>query len=175
MSIELKVVTSYLLKFKLVTKPLFFTIAVPSVAVTMLSNSSEAIYFLLGALFADFTTGICASYTKEKKLNPLVKIRQVIKSEKLRKSIIKTTTYFIIILAIYEIDRILGLKPIKFESISDMNFTFTFITIGLCISIELWSVFMENLPECGFDIVERLKNVFTGVKKIKNEITDTNG
>ena len=172
MNLEIKLFTGYLLKFKLVTKPLFLAIAVPSVAVTMISDSSEAIYFLLGALFVDFVTGICASYLTAKSLNPVVTFRQVISSEKLRKSIVKTATYFIIVLAVFEIDRVLKLRPIKFQSISDVHFTFTFITIGFCIAIELWSIFMENLPLCGFDIVDRLRSVFTGVKKIKNEITE---
>ena len=172
MNLEIKLFASYLLKFKLVTKPLFIAITVPTVALTVISDSTQAIYYLLGALAVDFITGVGASYWVEKEINPVVKLRSIIKSEKLRKSMIKTAAYAMIVIAIFKLEKLLLLKPIQFQSFSDAHFTFTFISIGLCISIELWSIFMENLPKCGFDLISRLRNIFTGVKKIKNEISE---
>lgn len=172
MNLEIKLFTSYLLKFKLITKPLFITITVPTVALTVISDSTQAIYYLLGALLIDFITGVGASYWTEKIKKPNVKIREVIRSEKLRKSMIKTAAYIFIIIAVFKLEKLLMLKPIQFQSVSNAHFTFTFITIGLCISIELWSIFMENLPKCGFDLVSRLRSVFMGVKNIKNEISE---
>ncbi len=165
----MKILTiSYFLKFKLISNPLFMLIVIPSIALTTtVSDSKQAVKYLLFALFADFITGIWASCKKEKK-----PILQVIKSEKLRRSMIKTTSYIVVIISVLKLEELLKIKPIHFETFSELHFTFTFISIGLCIAIELWSIIMENLPICGFDFVGKLRVIITGVKKIKTEIND---
>jgi len=159
--------------------PLSFYLTV-FLAMTMFQQS---LYFLLGVFIIDFGTGIYASYIETKKEVDLVKgtinikvkiaiLKDTIKSEKLRKSAVKAIVYLLLIILSYGIEKIASIKPFSFESISDASYTFSTLAAGFCIAIELWSIFIENLPRAGFDIVKTFSKAFTKAKEIKKDITE---
>ena len=156
---------SYLLKFRLLANPKFLTIVIPTVVVAV-ADDKDALRILIIAMLLDFVTGILASWNEAKKAREPFKIT----SHKLRRSLIKTITYFAVIYFVYEITMILHIKNFHFDSFDTLDFTPTFVTIGVCAAVEIWSIFMENLPRAGYDIVGSIRALFTGISKLKQEI-----
>ena len=72
----------------------------------------------------------------------------------------------------YALEKIASIKPFNFESFSDASYTFSTLAAGFCIAIEVWSIFIENLPRAGFDIVKTFTKAFAKAKEIKKDITE---
>lgn len=114
-------------------------------------------FIALGIAFTfDFITGTAASWYENKKQNKKPKI-YFIESRKLRRTIIKATTYLIFIMmsgGFYFLffDGTFGLP------ISTKTFTIIEITFGMCIAVECWSI-LENFKRLGFDIVGKITNM----------------
>jgi len=148
-----------------------------------LTMFQQSLVLLLAVFIIDFLTGIYASYIETKKKAGLavgtisikVKIgifKETVDSEKLRKSAVKAIVYLLLVTLSYALEKIASIKPFNFESISEVAYTFSTLSVGFCIAIEAWSIFMENLPRAGFDIVKTFTKAFNKAKEIKNDITD---
>lgn len=148
-----------------------------------LTMFQQSLSLLLAVFVVDFLTGIYASYLKTKAeanllrgtINIKVKIgifKDTIKSEELRKAAVKGIVYILLIILCYLLEKIASIKPFNFESISNVSYNFSTLATGFCIAIEVWSIFIENLPKAGFDIVKTFTKAFSKAKEIKNDITD---
>lgn len=143
----------------------------------------QSLVLLLGVFLLDFLTGLYASYIESKREANLVKgtisikvkigiFSDTIKSEKLRKSAVKAIVYLLLVILSYIVEKIASLKPFSFESISTESYTFSTLAAGFCVAIEVWSIFIENLPRAGFDIVKTFTKAFAKAKEIKKDITE---
>ena len=173
------------LSFKgMLGKPLFtFSLVGLLVAFMELTMFQQALALLLIVTVIDFITGIYASYLEVKQKANLIKgtitikvklgiLIEAIESEKLRKSAAKTIVYLLLVILSYIIEKIAVIKPFNFESISDAHYTLSTLAAGFCIAVELWSIFLENLPKCGFDIVKTFTKAFTKAKEIKKDLME---
>lgn len=170
--------SQYFIKMGIKIKALFSspsgTIAGASlVGVSVLSSVQMALLLLLGLYLFDFITGIGASWIEKSKLEkvrPVIKERNLISSEKLKLSLVKAFTYTSTILAINMVERVFSIKPYLFPSVSEVPMTITLIFIGLCCSIEFYSIFFENFKRMGFDIPQKIKEAVKGLKSFFSEV-----
>lgn len=173
------------LSFKgMLGKPLFtFSLFSILIAFTELTMFQQSLFLLLLVTVIDFLTGIYSAYLEVKQKANLIKgtitikvkfgiFIEAIESEKLRKSAAKTVVYLLLVILSYVIEKIAVIKPFNFKSISDVEYTLSTLSAGFCIAVELWSIFMENLPKCGFDIVKTFTKAFTKAKQIKKDLTE---
>ena len=167
------------------TKPLGLVITIPSLTIMAKSTDvTQAIKFLILVYFIDFVTGIYASYTEAKEVkksnndfdNKIIsKIKLIfdtISSEKLRKSVVKAITYLLLILLVFFVEKIFLIKAFQIVSISDKQWTITLVAASVCIVIEMYSIFIENLKRAGFDIISKVISIFTKYKKIKEKLEE---
>lgn len=139
------------------------------VTVSAMTNTEKAIYLLIVFYIFDFITGILASWRekiKAEKIDPSLKEKDLISSEKLKLSGIKAFTYATAILAVWAIEKVFIIKSFKLDVISNEDMTITLIFIGFCCSVEFYSIFFENFKRAGFDIKKNLFKVIEEVKKI---------
>lgn len=173
------------LSFKgMLGKPLFtFSLVGLLVAFTELTMFQQSLFLLLLVTVIDFITGIYASYLEVKKKANLIKgtvsikvkfgiFIEAVESKKLRESAAKTVVYLLLVILSYIIEKIAVIKPFNFESVSEAHYTLSTLAAGFCILVELWSIFLENLPKCGFDIVKTFTKAFTKAKQIKKDLTE---
>ncbi|MCO6147534.1 phage holin family protein [Flavobacterium sp. NRK1] len=157
-------------------KPDSFTYFLPAIVIPVLTTPQKAI-ILLGLFFTlDFITGICASYIEFKKnILPLPgsEKQYVLQSAKLRLSVIKFITYGLAIIIAYAIEWtfIIG----EFEPHSKLQkMTLTTFVIAFCCTIEIYSIFFENIKRMGFDIIQKVKNISKEGWKLYKTITNDN-
>ncbi len=176
-----------ILTFKgmLISKPMcIIPLSAYLTAFLALTVFQQSLYLLFGVFIIDFLTGIYASYIETKKEASLLKgtvsikvklgiFKDTIKSEKLRKSGVKAIVYLLLVLLSYAVEKIASIRPFSFESVSTVSYTFSTLAAGFCFAIEVWSIFLENLPRAGFDIVKTFTSAFNKAKEIKNDISDT--
>lgn len=171
-------------KGMIISKPIcILPLSIYLTAFLALTVFQQSLFLLLGVFIIDFGTGIYASYIEDMKevnlikgtINVKVKIgifKETIKSEKLRKSAVKAIVYLLLVILSYAVEKIASLKPFNFENISTTSYTFSTLATGFCIAIEIWSIFIENLPRAGFDIVKTFTKAFNKAKEIKKDITE---
>ena len=163
-----------------VKKPI---VVIPAIGIIELSNIqvSLALFFVL--LFFDFLTGVLASYTEWKKLGKNTKFfkdrEDGFTSEKWKKSLVKTITYFLFILTTWCIEKVFQIKPFELQYTEIKLVTITLIAIAISCGIEFYSIFFENLPTAGFSIEDesmkafnKVKSIFTKVKNFKDGQVD---
>lgn len=166
----------------MISKPLF-TVSLSAILATFLQLTTfqQSLYLMFGVFVIDFITGIYASYIGFKKQQELIpgtitiKVKigifiAVVESEKLRKSAVKAIVYLLLISLSYAVEKIASIKTFTFESFSDKAYTFSTIVALFCVAIEVWSIFLENLPRAGYDIVGSFTKAFTKAKEIKKDI-----
>jgi hypothetical protein len=138
----------------------------------VLSTVQQAILFLLALFVLDFATGLAASITeqrKEHKIKPPAEKENIISSEKLKLSLVKLFTYTSVILSVYGIEVIFQINKFFFPSITNLEVTITLIVIGLCTTIEFYSIFFENFKRMGFDIVSGITKSTRAIKNVYSE------
>ncbi len=139
------------------------------VAISVLSSIQKALLLLVLFFVLDFITGIIASWKvkrEEEKLNPELKDKALISSEKLKLSAVKAFTYASAILGVWGIEKVFFIKTFKFDNVSTENLTITLIFTGFCCAIEFYSIVFENFKKMGFDIAKRFLRVVNSIKKI---------
>jgi phage-related holin len=139
------------------------------VAFSVLTSIQKALLLLLLFFVLDFITGIIASWKvkkEEEKLNPELKDKALISSEKLKLSAVKAFTYASAILGVWGIEKVFFIKTFKFDNVSTEDLTITLIFTGFCCAIEFYSIVFENFKKMGFDIAKRFVKVVNSVKKI---------
>lgn len=143
----------------------------PVVVASTIVNVKSVIVLLIALMIADFATGILASYTvwKKEHAGKLEKPR-LISSQKLIKSGYKIFFYFSIIIVSYAIEKIFFINTFSF-SFSVANFTVTTMATAFLCLIELFSIFAENLPKVGFDVIEMTKKIYKKFIATKSDFT----
>ncbi len=131
-----------------------------------------AIILLIGFTIVDFGTGVLASWCrfnakkKAKQLTDKEVKKGWFSSEKWKLSLVKVITYFFFILLTYEVQNVFKVKTFAFEKYTEVEFSITLFAIAICIAIEFYSIFWENLPRAGFDIPKKIIDVFKAFKKL---------
>jgi len=139
------------------------------IAVSVLTSIQKALLLLLLFFILDFITGILASWKikkEEEKLDPTLKAKALISSDKLKLSAVKAFTYASAILGVWGIEKVFFIKTFKFDNVSTEDLTVTLIFTGFCCAIEFYSIVFENFKKMGFDISKRFLRVVNSVKKI---------
>ena len=95
-------------------------------------------------------------------------------SEKWKKSLVKTITYFLFILTTWSIEKVFQIKPFNTSYSNIGNITITLGAIGLSCGIEFYSIFFENLPNAGFNIEDRFLKLFNKIKSIFTKVKNFN-
>ena len=168
-------------KFTLITyffkKPIVILFAaVPSLVLTPVVDLKASAWILFWLFLADFITGVTASYFDWKKSAKKDKWffgrGEGFSSDKFKKMFVKAIVYMVTPLAANKFQQTYFLKNLKYESVSDAEITVaTFFILIFCIN-EGFSIFHENLPRCGFNLIERLKKIaklFYSTKKSLND------
>lgn len=133
---------------------------------TTLNTPHQAILLLLFCLITDFITGLIASWIENNKKADLPHHNEnIIKSAKLRLTAIKFVSYSLGILGAWGIETIFLIKKIPSGYISTTELTLTTYVIGFFITIEVYSVFFENIKRMGFDIIQKSKIILNEIWK----------
>lgn len=144
------------------------------ITASAMTNTEKAVYLLVAFYVLDFITGILASWKEKKQaeeLDPSLKEKNLISSDKLKLSGIKAFTYASAILAVWGIEKVFIIRSFKLSHISNEDMTLTLIFIGFCCAIEFYSIFFENFKRAGFDIKKNFTKVMTEVKKTITKLT----
>ena len=152
-------------------------VLIPTIGVLELTNLQLALALLFGLLFIDYITGVLASWINHKKLFGTSFWKDSINgfsSEKWKKSLVKTITYFLFILTTWAIEKVFQIKPFNTFYSDIGNITITLGAIGLSCGIEFYSIFFENLPKAGFNIEDSFLKLFNKIKSIFTKVKNFN-
>jgi hypothetical protein len=164
----------------LIKKPALLIPVVPIVAATTIVVDFEITFKILGWFFlADLSTGLCASYCRWKKSDHIDrwflgrgKDKEGFSSDKAKQMGVKAVIYLVVPLALVRLQNVFYLKNLKYDTISEAEFQLGTLAIILFCFIEGFSIFHENLPDCGFNLWQRIKKMIGFYKEIKNEISE---
>lgn len=169
-------------KFTLITiivkKPLLLLPIVPVVAAATIVVDFEGMLIVLFWFFiADLASGLYASYCRWKKSDHVDRWffgrgKEGFSSDKAKQMGIKAAIYIIVPLALIRLQEVLYIKNLKYDTISEAEFQFGTIAIILFCLIEGFSIFHENLPDCGFNLWQSIKKMIGFYKEAKKEITE---
>lgn len=168
----------FTLMIEFFNKPLIGLVAiVPTIAVVPVVDFWSAVYLLRILFVGDLITGLSASYFEWKKLpNKTEKWffgkGEGFSSDKFKKMFVKLCIYLGTPYVVQKFQETFQIKNIKYESISDAEYTLATILIIIFCLNEGFSIFHENLPKCGFNLWERIKKMIGFYKKVKNEISE---
>lgn len=162
---------------ELINKPIIGLLAlISTVSVTPVVDFWSAVY-LLGLFFlGDLISGLVASYFEWKK-NPLREERwffgkgEGFSSDKFKKMFIKLMIYIGTPFIVQKFQETFRLHNLKYETISDAEFSIATVLIVIFCLNEGFSIFHENLPKCGFNIWERIKKIIGFYKEVKKDLT----
>lgn len=161
---------------ELLNKPLAGAVALTSTAVAVQVVSFWGAVNILTILFvADLFTGTLASYfTWKAKSNRKDKWffgkGEGFSSDKFKKMFVKLMVYLGTPIVINKFQNIFLIKNLKYSTISEAEIELTtFVVLIFCLN-ELYSIFNENLPKCGFNIFDKIKKMIGTYKDIKEQI-----
>lgn len=155
----------------MITKPVSI-LAVPVIAgLSLKSDTSSMLIILIVAIMLDFVTGMIGSYVEFKNGTATKPKVYFIESSKIRKSIVKSVSYLllIVLVALFEIAFFTVNIPRLSEITLSRSLTGVEITIGICFLIEFWSI-LENFKRAGVDIIGKVAAVFNKIKSAKDNI-----
>ena len=153
------------------------TVLIPTIGVLELTNLQLALSLLFGLLFIDYITGVLASWINHKKQFGTSFWKDSVNgfsSEKWKKSLVKTITYFLFILTTWSIEKVFQIKPFNTSYSNIGNITITLGAIAFSCGIEFYSIFFENLPKAGFNIEDRFLKLFNKIKSIFTKVKNFN-
>lgn len=168
-------------KFSLIAlffkKPILLVPVVPVIAATKIVVDFESMgWILLGFFIADLISGLFASYFRWKKSEHIDRWffgkGEGFSSDKAKKMGLKLFVYLSVPLMLIQLQKVLFLKNFKYDRLSDAEFELATISLIVFCLIEGFSIFHENLPDCGFNLWQSIKKMIGVYKEIKNEITD---
>lgn len=176
------VFTHYILKILIPFKKggidLFFYFGtIFSLNIVVFSDIQKAFLLLFLAIFSDFITGVYASQHEYVKKNSIKgfknKIRvfffEVFRSVKIRRSVLKTISYFLIILLAYFIETVFFLNKIPTQEVRE-DLKITIWTITICSAIEIYSAIFENIKKSGLDFKESVLKSLKGIQELYKDI-----
>ena len=152
-------------------------VIIPTIGILELNNLQLALALLFGLLFIDYITGVLASCINHKKnfgTNFWKDSVNGFSSEKWKKSLVKTITYFLFILTTWSIEKVFQIKPFNTSYSNIGNITITLGAIAISCGIEFYSIFFENLPKAGFNIEDRFLKLFNKIKSIFTKVKNFN-
>lgn len=144
-----------------------FAIAIPT-----LTTPQQSTILLLISIILDFITGLLANWfeIKKNKKAPGNNESYVIDSAKLRLTAVKIGCYTMGILGAWGIETIFLIQKIPSGYFSTQELTLTTFVIGFFCTIEIYSIFFENIKRMGFDIIQQLKTISSEVWKLYKTI-----
>ena len=148
-------------------------VLIPTIGILELTNLQLALALLFGLLFIDYITGVLASWINHKKQFGTSFWKDSVNgfsSEKWKKSLVKTITYFLFILTTWSIEKVFQIKHFNTSYSNIGNITITLGAIAISCGIEFYSIFFENLPRAGFSIEDKCTKVFDKVKSIFTKV-----
>jgi hypothetical protein len=165
----------------LFSKPLGILTMFCIVTMPALTTTQMTLMFLGGLFIGDFITGIMASYYEFKKSLPVLPgsgKRYVLSSAKMRMSGVKFITYAMGIVSAYALETIFLIDKFKPTYITKQHLTLTtIVTLFFCV-IEFYSIFFENIKRMDFDIIQKVKSIFSAgwdiYKSAKDEKKESN-
>ena len=152
-------------------------VLIPIIGILELNNLQLALALLFGLLSIDNITGILASWINHKKnfkTNFWKDSVNGFSSEKWKKSLVKTITYFLFILTTWSIEKVFQIKPFNTSYSNIGNITITLGAIAISCGIEFYSIFFENLPRAGFSLEDKFMKAFNKVKSIFTKVKNFN-
>lgn len=154
-------------------------VLIPAIATLpfVLTNTQKAIAVLIVLMIFDFLTGIGASYfkkKKEEKINPELKEKSLISSEKLKKSGVKFLLYSMTIFSSYFMGVIFQLKTFTIV-VSNLEMNLCIGVIGFWCLVECYSIFFENFKDMGVDIKVIVKKISSLIMFFKEKATEVCG
>lgn len=154
-------------------------VIVPTLGFLTVSDCTLGVFLLLGLMALDFVTGVLASWNmwKSSKIESNF-WKYGFSSSRIRLSIAKSVTYFLLIICSYGIEQIFKIKSFGSNSYTEHELTISLLAIAFACSIEFYSIFFENLPKAGFDIWSYFKKmtskIKSGISTIKDITKDDN-
>lgn len=155
-------------------KPIvLITTVVPVALTSKVIDIYEAATILTALFIGDFATGLLASYfewkkKKVKKDKYFFGKGEGFSSDKFKKMFVKGMVYLGFPMFLIKFQQIFQIRTFSIESVSEAELDLVTIIILIFCLNELFSIFRENLPRCGFDIVDRIKKMIGVYKEIKN-------
>ena len=152
-------------------------VIIPTIGILELNNLQLALALLFGLLFIDYITGVLASWINHKKNFGTSFWKDSVNgfsSEKWKKSLVKTITYFLFILTTWSIEKVFQIKYFNTSYSNIGNITITLGAIAISCGIEFYSIFFENLPKAGFDIEKKFMKLFDKAKSIFTKVKNFN-
>lgn len=148
--------------------------AVPTL--TPLVVDFESVSYILFWLFmADLFSGIAASYFMWK-AKPDKSDRwffgngEGFSSDKAKKCFVKIIIYTGTPYCLLNFQRTFFIKNIKVKSLTEAEMDYATALIAVFCLIELFSIFHENLPKCGFNIFRIVKKMLGVYKEFKSDL-----
>ena len=174
------VYSQYILKIGVKMKAIMST---PSTAIagasvvglTLLTSVQLGIWLLVVFSTFDFLTGVGASWVvkkKAEKLDPELKEKNLISSDKLKLSLVKNFVYFSFILMVHLVEVTFKIKTYKMDFLSEEAMSITLIAIGICCGIEVYSIVFENFKTMGFDLAAKITQTTKAIKKLYSEVKE---
>lgn len=161
---------------ELFSKPTGYILTLGFVALSEMTTTQKTLLLLAVLFIFDFITGVWASYAEFKKSLPVTPgsgKRYVFSSAKMRLSAVKFITYGMGVIVSFFVESIFVIQEFEPSHISTQKLTLTTVVTLFFCSIEFYSIFFENIKRMGFDIIQKVKNIFRDgwglYKSVKNE------
>lgn len=163
----------------LIKKPMLLGITLIASTVTALvvdfNPAKDALLYLF---LADLVSGLLSSwFTWKAKVDK--KDRHFFgsgdegfSSDKLKKLGVKVIVYSAAPYYMVKFQECFMFKNVKYDKISDAEFTLSAVLILIFCANEIFSIFFENLPKCGLDVPNKIKKFIKWFYTSQKEITD---
>lgn len=144
------------------------TLLLASFSILALTSTQMAICLLLLATFFDYITGVLASYYKHLEKGEEGDVW--FSSDKSKMYLVKCITYFLFILLTWGVERVFEIKTFKIEGITHLDLNITMFSIAMCVAIEFYSIFWENLPRAGMDVPKKVVSISKSIWDLFNQV-----
>lgn len=160
-----------------IKKPTAIIVAASAtVAISTVVSFEGVAWILFIMFFCDLASGLGASYCIWKKSAHNERWffgkGEGFSSDKFKKCFVKAIVYLGLPYLLIRFQQVLMLKNIKYERLSDAEFEWATIALIVFCLCEGFSIFHENLPECGFNLWHQIKKMIGFYKEAKKEITE---
>jgi hypothetical protein len=148
-----------------------------AVAISPVVDFWSAVILLGFFFFGDLVTGILASYftwkkDKERTDKWFFGKGEGFSSDKFKKMFVKLMIYLGAPCVLQYFQNTFKIHNIKYAPISDAEFTIATALILIFCANEGFSIFHENLPKCGFNLWQSIKQMIGFYKEAKKELND---
>ncbi|WP_281322005.1 phage holin family protein [Flavobacterium aestivum] len=157
-------------------KPVSLVVVPPSIVIAPVVRLESVVWILVWLFLIDLFSGLLASYFKWKKTAAEGRYffgqSGGFSSDKFKKCFVKGIVYGGFPLIILKFQQVFMLKTISVKYLTDSQIDVTTICLLVFCANEFFSIFWENLPECGLNLPKGIRNLIVGVKDIANEVKE---